>query len=165
MQSNAYVLDTDVFIEAARRYYAFDLGSKFWDILLKHADNGVVESIDWVKNELLEGKDELARWADDSFSNAFFSTIEEDVQESYRKIITWVQNQPQYREAAKADFADGADGWLIAYAMTRGRIIVTHENPDPNIRRKVPIPNVCEQFNIRYIDTFAMLRELGAKLA
>ena len=165
MDRSIYVLDADVFIEAARRYYAFDLGSRFWDILLQHADNGAIESIDWVKKELEEGKDELVRWANGSFSHAFCSTDEEDVIESYGRVMTWVQGQPQYRDVAKADFANGADGWLVAYAMVRGRTVVTHENLDPYIRRKVQIPNVCEPFHIRYIDTFAMLRELGARLA
>jgi hypothetical protein len=139
--------------------------------LLEHAGGSTIESIDRVREELNKGKDkkeqedELVRWANGSFSHAFCSTDEEDVIESYGRVMTWVQCQPQYKDVAKADFANGADGWLVAYAMVRGRTVVTHENLDPYIRRKVPIPNVCEPFHIRYIDTFAMLRELGARLA
>jgi hypothetical protein len=32
MKRSVYVLDANVFIEAARRYYAFDLATRFWDI-------------------------------------------------------------------------------------------------------------------------------------
>jgi len=100
MDRAVYVLDANVFIEAARRYYAFDIAPKFWDILLQHSSNGVIESIDRVKKELERGKgkegeeDELARWANVNFSRAFCSTDEECVIESYRRVMSWVQNRP-----------------------------------------------------------------------
>jgi hypothetical protein len=158
-----YVLDANVFIEAARRYYAFDLHTRFWDILNQHAENGIIESIDRVQDELAREKDELAAWADSTFSHAFCSTDKQDVIESYRMVMTWVQGQTQFTDAAKVDFAGGADGWLAAHAMVRGRTLVTHERADPFTRKKVPIPNVCEQFHVRYVDTFTMLRELRVR--
>ena len=169
MARPVYVLDSNVFIEAARRYYAFDLAPRFWDSLVEHADNGEIESIDWVKKELGKGKgkkgeeDELAKWANSNFGHAFCSTDEEDVIESYGMVMTWVQGQSQYTDAAKTYFASGADGWLVAYARSKGRVVVTHEVLDPNIRRKVPIPNVCDAFGVVYADTFKMLRELGVR--
>ncbi len=77
----------------------------------------------------------------------------------------WVQAQDQFSDAAKADFAAGADGWLVAYARAKEHIVVTHEVLDPSIRRKVPIPNVCEAFNMEYRDTFEMLRQLGVRFS
>jgi hypothetical protein len=135
--------------------------------LIQHANERTVESIDRVlKQDLVKGKDELARWANSDFCHAFRSTDEKDVIESYSKIMTWVQDQSQYTDAAKAEFANEPDGWLVAYAMAKkGRIVVTHEVLNPDVKARVPIPNVCRQFHIRYIDTFAMLRELGARLA
>jgi hypothetical protein len=162
MERPVYVLDTNVFIEAARRYYAFDLRTRFWDILSQHAESGVIESIDRVKDEL-DKEDELARWANSDFHKAFCSTDHADVIESYRQVMTWVQKQAQFSDAAKADFAKGADGWLVAYATAKRRIIVTHEVPAPDARKKVPIPNVCQQFHVRWVDTFGMLRELGVR--
>lgn len=171
MPGSVYVLDANVFIEAARRYYAFDLGTKFWDILLEYADNGLIESIDRVKKELDKGKgregeeDELTTWANGDFSYAFCSTDDEDVIAFYGKIMTWVQGQIQYTDAAKAEFAAEADGWLVAYAAAKTRIVVTHEELAPDAKSRIPIPNVCVQFDIRCVDTFAMLRRLGARLA
>jgi hypothetical protein len=166
MNQSVYVLDANVFIEAARRYYAFDLGTKFWDILLHHANEGTIESIDRVlKQDLDKGKDELKDWANSQFNHAFRSTDEEDVTESYGKVMTWVQGQSQYIDAAKAEFAKEPDGWLVAYALARGRIVVTQEVLAPDAKNRVKIPNVCEAFQIRYVDTFKMLRELGARLA
>jgi len=163
MERSVYVLDANVFIEAARRYYAFDLHTPFWDILNEHAENGVIECIDRVKDELGKEGDELGKWAYGSFSHAFRSTDQEDVINSYGKVMTWMQGQSQYSDAAKTEFAGGADGWLVAYAVAKGRTVVTHEVAAPEARRRVPIPNVCEQFHVRYVDTFEMLRELAVR--
>jgi hypothetical protein len=165
MDTTIYLLDANVFIEAARRYYAFDLAPKFWESLVLHAEKEEIQSIDRVKQELERGNDELATWAISQFSEAFASTDEEDITESYTEIMSWVQAQDQFSDPAKADFASGADGWLVAYAKSKGFTIVTHEVLDPNIIRKVPIPNVCEVFGVSYVDTFEMLRQLGVRFS
>lgn len=164
MDAPAFVLDADVFITAKNLYYAFDLAPGFWKSLINHAGNGRILSIDYVKGELEKGKDQLAQWAKNDFSHAFISTDEEDVQKSYREIMTWVQAQNQFSDAAKADFARGADGWLVAYAKAKGCIVVTLETINPDIKRKVPIPNVCQAFGVQFVDTFEMLRRLGVQL-
>ncbi|MER3425447.1 MAG: hypothetical protein C4293_21640 [Nitrospiraceae bacterium] len=50
----------NVFIQAARRYYAFDVAPQFWDSLVKYAANGQIRSIDRMLKELDREKDELA---------------------------------------------------------------------------------------------------------
>jgi len=42
MYAARYILDANVFIEATRRYYAFDLAPKFWDSLVHYAANGQI---------------------------------------------------------------------------------------------------------------------------
>lgn len=165
MDGAAYVLDTNVFVEAARRYYAFDLAPPFWENLIRYAAKGRICSIDRVKQELERGKDELATWATSQFNDAFASTDEEDVTESYSEVMRWVQDQDQFLDAAKTNFATVADGWLVAYAKAREYIVVTHELPAADARKKVPIPNVCEALGVTYVDTFAMLRELGVRFS
>lgn len=163
MSEAAYVLDANVFIEAARRYYAFDLAPRFWDSLIEQATNGYVLSIDRVQDELLRGKDELAEWAKQRFGNEFESTAEADVMARYRELMEWVQAQEQFSDAARSGFASGADGWLVAYAQVHGCVVVTHEVLSPEARRKVPIPNLCDAFDVQWVDTFTMLRELGVR--
>lgn len=163
MRSSIFVLDANVFIEAARRYYAFDIAPPFWSSLIEYARIGKVLSIDRVKNELEDRKDQLASWVKRYFNHGFYTTDDDYVIIAYGKVMTWVQNQNQFFDAAKADFANGADGWLVAYAMVKGYVVVTHEAINPEIKRRVPIPNVCNAFNINYIDTFEMLRILKFK--
>jgi hypothetical protein len=160
-----FVLDANVFIQAARDYYAFDLAPGFWQALVDHASNGRLLSIDRVKDEIELGKDELADWIASAFNTWFVSTNETDVLGAYAVAMTWAQAETQYSDAAKAEFADtkNADAWLIAYAQVKGSVIVTLEQPNPNVRRKIPIPNVCKSLGIPYVDSFAMLRALGVK--
>ena len=164
MEGTKYLLDSNVFIEAARRYYAFDLVPNFWDVLVDLASNGRVESIDRVKDELQRGEDKLSQWINDHFSDAFASTGDDDVIDSYGQIMTWVMNQTQYKQAAKEELARVADGWLVAYAHSKGRTLVTHEVPSQGSKKKVAIPDVCQAFNDSYLDTFRMLRDLGVRL-
>jgi hypothetical protein len=156
-----YLLDADVLIQAAKGYYAFDIAPGFWQQLIFHASRGRVLSIDRVLNpEIMRGKDHLAQWASSDFSTAFASTDQQDVIQSYSEIISWVQSQTQFKDYAKANFADGADGWLIAFAKVNGCVIATNEVLNLKRENKVPIPNVCQAFGIKYINTWGLLRAL-----
>lgn len=165
MKPPAFVLDANVFIQAAREYYAFDLAPAFWDNLVDRANNGQVLSIDYVKKELERLNDELSVWAERKFGSAFASTNQQDVLECYAKIINWVQAQKQFLNYAISDFAKGADGWLIAYAMAKDCIVVTHEVLAIYAKKRVKIPNVCQAFNVSCMNTFEMLRILGMRWA
>lgn len=56
-----FLLDTNVFIEAKNRYYAFDICPGFWDWMDAVCD-GDVASIVSVRDEMTGGNDELANW-------------------------------------------------------------------------------------------------------
>ena len=159
-----YVLDANVFIEAARRYYAFDVAPAFWNVLIHHAAQGRIKSIDKIKQELERGNDELADWIKKgNMTDAFDSTDQEDIIQQFSEIMKWVQSQDQYFDAAKAEFAGGMDGWLVAYAKVNNYTVVTHEVYARDVRNRIPIPNICRAFDIQYTDTFEMLRVLGVK--
>jgi len=119
-----------------------------------------------VFDEISEGKDELADWTKNKFSFAFAETqYDSNILTIYSKLMKWANEQTQFTQAAKDEFAraDNADAWTIAYASTHNCILVTQEVLNANIRSKIPIPNVCEAFDIKYIDTFTLLRELNFK--
>ncbi len=159
-----YVLDADVFMTAARSYYAFDVAPGFWQGLIQQASSGHVLSIDHVKQEIDRGKDELTQWANQTFHSSFASTAQDDVVEAYRRIMGWAHDENQFKDSSKAEFASCADGWLVAYAMAKGCVVVTNEKLEPNIKRKIKIPNVCQAFGVPYINTFAMMRALRITL-
>ena len=70
----------------------------------------------------------------------------------------------QYKDEAKAEFATGADGWLIAYASVSRLVLVTHEEESADAKKRVPIPNICRVFNVECVNTFEMLKALNVKL-
>jgi len=159
--SPRYLIDSNVFIDAKNRYYAFPVCPGFWDSIIVHHQLGSVYSIDRIKEELMRGNDELTEWVQSQLPSMFFlPTSEQVTQQSYSTIITWVNNNSQFHDSAKAKFITEADGWLAAYAKVHGYILVTGERYSPTVKNKVPLPNVCEQFDIPYQDTFQMLREL-----
>lgn len=162
-ESQVYVIDSSSFIDAKNRYYAFDFAPKFWTSLVDQASKGRVESIDRIKGELDKGKDELSEWADSHFLEFFASTDDVDVITEYGKIMNWVNAQSRYFDAAKAEYAEDPDGWLVAYSSVNQRVLVTQEVSDPNSRTKVKIPDVCLPFGVTCIDTFELIRRLGIK--
>ncbi|GIV56945.1 MAG: twitching motility protein PilT [Candidatus Kapaibacterium sp.] len=163
---NRYVLDTSVFIQAFRSYYHFDIAPGFWQALAKHAGAGTLLSIDRVKKEIENGKDELAKWTENHFHGSFENTADNQVLADYQRVIQWVMGQGQYTPAAKAEFADAdnADAWIVAYALARGCVVVTQEVAAPQAKRIIKIPDVCRAFSVPCIDTFEMMRKLGIKL-
>ncbi len=52
---------------------------------------------------------------------------------------------------------------MVAYARSHNGIVVTLETYQQNVQRRVPVPNVCDQFSVSRMNTFEMLRELGAR--
>ncbi len=60
-------------------------------------------------------------------------------------------------------FLDSADLFLIAKARVVGYTIVTEEKSAPKSQRKICIPDVCKEFNVRSINTMELLRKVRAK--
>lgn len=158
-----YVLDANVFIQAKRRFYPFDVVPGYWEALRWHRAAGRVCSIDRVGNELERGGDALWAWARDTFGQTGFAESAGCAAE-YGQMAAWVQAQAQFTSAAKSEFLSVADGWLAAYAKEQDRVLVTLEEHKPDAKAKVPLVNVCMAFGVETITPFEMLRRLGIQL-
>lgn len=161
-----YVLDSDVFIAAKNSYYAFSICPGFWDSLIHYHGEGNVCSIDRVKSELLAGRktEDLVQWVKGQLPPAFFvETDEETVADAFGQVMLWVQRNAQFFDQAKAKFATEADGWLVAYAMVHPVMVVTNEQSRPQSQSRILLPDVCKQFKVNYMNTFAMLSELAVR--
>ena len=168
MNKPAFLVDADVFIAAKNRYYAFDICPGFWNSLVHHGHAGTVGSIDRVRSELLAGREseDLVQWARNELPTGFFlDTNGADVLDAYEEVMLWIQRHPQYFDSAKAKFATEADGWLVAYAASSGAVVVTNEQPRPDSRNRILLPDVCAQFGVTCRDTFFLLRKLEVRLA
>lgn len=165
-ESPVFLLDSDVFIAAKNAYYAFDICPGFWEALLNQHELARVFSITRVRGELLTGRktEDLVKWVTTRVPESFFREVDEDqVTSAYTEIMLWAQRHTRFLDRAKAKFATGADGWLVAYAKVHGSVVITNEQPAPDSRAEIKLPDVCERFDVRYKGTFAMLRELAVQ--
>jgi Domain of unknown function (DUF4411) len=163
-ESNTFILDANILIEAHRRYYHFDICPGFWNALLYHHSNAIVFSVDRVYDEIKHGMDNLANWVNSEVPNTFFlNTQEQDTVASYSEMITWASNNTYVHSYAINEFARSADSWLIAHAHANNLTVVTMETSAPLDRKRLRIPDVCEAFNVECIDSFQMLKAIQAK--
>lgn len=151
----AYLLDTNVFIEAANRYYGFDLCPGFWEWLDFAAENGRVVSMRNVLDELLARDDELSGWA--KSRPILFPLLRPEAADHLKYLSVWARSG-YYTDGAAATFLDAADYFLVASAMSNGDIVVTHERPDRRPGR-ITIPDGCIDMGVHFMNPFMMLRQ------
>jgi len=91
------VLDANAFIQAHRRFYAFDFCPGYWQALKWHHKHSGVCSIDRVREELEHGEDKLFNWVKANLPKTFFvSTSDLEIVSWYRKLAEWIQAEPQF---------------------------------------------------------------------
>lgn len=162
LPSESFVLDANIFIQAHRKFYPFDICPGYWEALCWYRREGHICSVDKVRDELQQGKDILWKWIEKSFGkDAFDST--ESVMKEFDDIVNWVKAHSQFTDEAKSQFMKIADGWLVAHAQATGKVIVTLEVFNRLIRKKIPIPNLAGAFGVKTIDLFEMLRRLDIR--
>ena len=155
-----YCLDTDVFIQAKNGPYGFDIVPAFWDWLDQKVVEGILFSSTEVYKELSRGEDELAAWVKDRRKTNFFIEPDSSVQKIFKDIANYVNDN--YTTPQAQFFLDGADPWVIAHGKAKNAIVVTHEVLAAYNSKKVKIPNICRLFDVKYINTYQLLRNLKA---
>jgi len=156
----SYLLDTNVFIQAKNLHYGLDFCPAFWDWLIASNARGCVFSIDKVKDEIDEGEDELKDWVLGDGNNLFLKT-DESTSDLFTKLSVWAQGK-NYKQGAINDFFKAADFFLIAYALAHKHIVVTHETWEDSTK-KIKIPNVCRELDLKCMSPYEMLRQEKAR--
>lgn len=157
-----YCLDANTLIEAKNVHYAMDFCPAFWEMIEVAHKKGFVFSIDFIYTELVKGNDTLATWAkSQKENNLFIETSDVETQMAFIEIVNHVNEKYSEKEAKR--FLDVADPWLIAKCKVMGATLVTKEVLAPSNTKKVKIPNICEVFDVKYMQTQDMIRSLGVK--
>ncbi|MBF2755382.1 MAG: DUF4411 family protein [Gammaproteobacteria bacterium AqS3] len=151
----AYILDANVFIDAKKKYYDLGVCPAFWDWLIQQGGAGRVFSIEQVREELMQGTDELADWA--KGHEELFMKLEDSDLGMMNEIFKWVQGQGFVSKAIDRFRNKPADCSLIAYSKTHDHILVTHETFS-DTKKRVKIPTVCTAMGVKFTDPFEMLR-------
>ena len=164
---SVYVVDSNFFIQAHRTSYPFDVATSFWNKIINLAENGIIVSIDKVKNEIFKNDDELKQWCEINLPDEFFKDTS-TILNSYTVVASWAAARSyHYLPNALSEFLDAeeADAWLVSYALSdlANCIVVTHELSEPMRRNKVKIPEVCIAHDVQFCNTIQMLRKLGER--
>jgi len=150
-----YCLDTNVFIEAWNKYYAYDFCRDYWEKLNQLAQEGILFTPDEVKREINKIDDNLGRW---------FKTKDHFFRPISKEVITCLQvinrDEKNHRLVDSSKFRSIADPWVIAHAMAEHAVVVTKEEYESNETKRIKIPNVCESLGIECIDDFELIRRL-----
>ncbi len=89
-----FLLDANVFIEANRRYYAFDLCPGYWECLVWHYNGACILSIDRVREEIERGDDQLNEWVRATMPESCFASCDDaEIIEQYSQIQLWRVNR------------------------------------------------------------------------
>jgi hypothetical protein len=150
----AYLLDSDVFIQASNMHYQFAFCSAFWDwIDREHAARKIL-SIDRVLKEIRDGLfGELKPWAE-ARPSLFVKSADIETSECNTRVALWVSQN--YDEAGYEKFFAGADFVLVGYALAHNHIVVTQENTKGG--KKVKIPDACDAMGVKCINTWDLLK-------
>ena len=165
-----YCLDANVFIQAHRTFYAFDIVPSFWKALLGHAQKGNICSPIAVYEELTgQSKDELSKWAKVNRED-IFEEPDESVSSHYAQIAQYVAEN--YETQWVDEFLDGGDPWVIAHALAGGHTVVTQEMPKGEQRDakknlilgQIKLPNICQFFDVPWMGLFELMRNLNIRI-
>ena len=152
-----YLLDSNVFIQAKNGPYSFEIAPGFWKWLESFSHEQSFLTIKEVRDELIEYDDELKDWIL-NFPRNYFIEADLAIQSNLKTITNYVMTNTSFTPHYRNDFLAKADPWLIATALTRDYVVVTHEVKAGPGTRKVKIPNVCDYFGVNYINVFNLMK-------
>lgn len=160
-----FLLDANVFMEASRTYYSPDLAPSFWGWLAEQHLAGHIASISKVRREILDGEEgHLTEWSK-ILPHSFWLSSDLIPEESLRELAAWTMHPDRaYWQAARSEFLDKADYYLVAQARGGGHVVVTREQPRPTAKKRILIPDACAAMSVGCIDPFDLYRQLGLSL-
>lgn len=108
----AYLLDTNVFIQAKNLHYGFDFCPVFWEWLIAQNNAQRVFSIEQVAGEIASGADELATWVSGR-APGFFLSADAKTLPALANLSAWATSQ-SFKQSAVSTFLQVADYYLVA---------------------------------------------------
>lgn len=155
-----YCLDTNILIQAWQKYYSPKFCPEYWQVLNQLGDSNQIFIPEEVKDEILKTDDDLSLWIKEC--RIPIIKANQAVIENLSKIYSANPLHKFLVDNTKARSL--ADPWVIAHAMTQNATVVTHEvKVTAASSKRIKIPNVCENMNIRCINDFKMIDELNIK--
>ena len=153
-----YLIDTNVLIEARDRYYSFEMVPGFWVWLEAQHSEGILFSVTKVREELMGRKDDLEHWVK-GLPTSFFLEPDGATFSAMGDLSDWATNHHNYRDLAVQTFLASADYVLAAHACAHGYTVVSQEEPAPDAKKSIKLPDACNAIGVNCLQTFRWLRE------
>ncbi len=159
-----YLLDACVLIDANRDYYPIARVPEFWEWLLEMGKLDRIKIPQEFYEEVIlppppkDRPDPLVEWLKTN-KNALVLDEEADAELVARVTEQGYANNLTDEEIEKI----GRDPFLVAYSLVdiQNRSVVTTEHSSPKRRRaNRKLPDVCDDFSVQCINTFALIQEL-----
>ena len=158
-----YLIDTNILIRS-KNDMPFDLWPTFWDKFRDLMINGQIYSCNRVKSEIETRNDELTNWMSVNTPPNFYIGEDTDVMIQLAATQNWANTNSVFTDAARIDYANKADAYIVATAKAKGLTVVTYEKSSPFSRTRVKIPDACAAIGVNCCKLNDMLRELGVTI-
>jgi hypothetical protein len=143
---------------------------KFWSFIGRELVSNHIRLLDMVYDEINVGNDELSNWLSNITPLEPVNHRNQEIINNYSNILNYVQTSGLYKSEALTGWSGItiADPWLIATAMLYNYTIITFENPNSGLNvkqpvKKVKIPDICKEFNVRCESLYYMMKKLSFK--
>ena len=156
-----YLLDANIFIEPAKRWYHPDICPGFWDWLEDAFETGIVASIEDIHDEVSRGNDQARDFVVDRLTQAKF--LQFDAHDQLGNVIQAVQTatttngKQRYLQAAINDYAGKTDCKLVAMALAHKDAIITLEKSGSS-NKNIKMADACDLLGIKQTLLFDLLR-------
>lgn len=161
-----FFIDSNVFIESKKNYYAPDICPAFWQWLSEECSaNSNIRSIKNVLDELKAGDDDLPEWVQEKLPRDFFmpTSTDADILNERRGMQDVLERREDLKSAKVRNFLAKADLWLIAAAKVKGGCVVTNERANSG-QGSIKIPSVARDFGVKCCTMADVMRTLGVRL-
>lgn len=159
-----YLLDANVLIDANRDYYPIDRVPEFWDWLLEMGSLGRIKVPQEICEEVIfprpskDNEDPLVEWLKEKSETLVLG------EEAVVELVGRVTEKGYANDLTDVEIEKiGRDPFLVAYALVdrQNRSVVTTEHSSPRKQRaNRKLPDVCSDFNVVCINTFALIQQL-----
>ena len=152
-----YLLDANVLIDADRDYYPLDRIPEFWEWMVHQSEQDIIAIPLEMYGEVCEGKGALVNWLKKHKASMILDADTDPA------LVQRVLSQGYASDLTEVEIEKiGKDPFIVAYALASEAptAVVTTEISKPSkTRANRRLPDVCQAFGIRSINTFQLVRE------
>ena len=157
-ESVRYLLDANVLIDADRDYYPLDRVPEFWDWLVYQADKGTIKVPSEIYDEVVAGHGLLVEWLKDHKDTLVLGDEADPAR------VRHVVSKGYAPDLAEDEVERlGRDPFIVAYALdfdSKVTIVTTEVSKPSRQRANRRLPDVCADFDVICINTFALVQAL-----